>query len=154
QKRIVRALEVYELTGQPISSFQKQWEDAYPADDWLVIGLRRPKEIESQRINLRIKRMMEAGLLDEVSALLAEDTPLSKQAAAAIGYAEMIAHLNGEMDLEETVERIKINTRRFAKSQRTWFKTFPDVNWIDVTEDDTVESVLERSLNIIEHSHE
>jgi tRNA dimethylallyltransferase len=98
--------------------------------------------------------MMEAGLLDEVSALLAEDTPLSKQAAAAIGYAEMIAHLNGEMDLEETVERIKINTRRFAKSQRTWFKTFPDVNWIDVTEDDTVESVLERSLNIIEHSHE
>jgi tRNA dimethylallyltransferase len=154
QKRIVRALEVYELTGQPISSFQKQWEDAYPADDWLVIGLRRPKEIESQRINLRIKRMMEAGLLDEVSALLAEDTPLSKQAAAAIGYAEMIAHLNGEMDLEETVERIKINSRRFAKSQRTWFKTFPDVNWIDVTEDDTVESVLERSLNIIEHSHE
>ncbi|MHC5162254.1 MAG: tRNA (adenosine(37)-N6)-dimethylallyltransferase MiaA, partial [Planctomycetota bacterium] len=116
EKRIVRALEVYELTGRPISSFQKQWEDTQPASDWLVIGLRREKEVESQRMNLRVKRMMEAGLVEEVTALLDEEKPLSKQAAAAIGYAEMIAHLNGEMDLDETIERIKINTRRFAKS--------------------------------------
>jgi tRNA dimethylallyltransferase len=149
QKRIVRALEVYELTGKPISSFQKQWEDTQPASDWLVIGLRREKEIESQRINLRIKRMMEAGLLDEVTALLAEDKPLSPQAAAAIGYAEMIAHLKGEMELDETIERIKINTRRFAKSQRTWFKTFRNVNWIDISEDDTVETVLEKTLILL-----
>jgi tRNA dimethylallyltransferase len=149
QKRIVRALEVYELTGKPISSFQKQWEDTQPASDWRVIGLRREKEIESQRINLRIKRMMEAGLLDEVTALLAEDKPLSPQAAAAIGYAEMIAHLKGEMDLDETVERIKINTRRFAKSQRTWFKTFRNVNWIDITEDDTAVTVLNKTLKLI-----
>jgi tRNA dimethylallyltransferase len=149
EKRIIRALEVYELTGKPISSFQKQWEDTQPAGDWMVIGLRREKEIESQRINLRIKRMMEAGLIDEVTALLAEDTPLSPQAAAAIGYAEMIAHLNGEMELDETVERIKINTRRFAKSQRTWFKTFGNVNWIDITEDDTVETVLQKAFQLL-----
>ncbi|MHC5182410.1 MAG: tRNA (adenosine(37)-N6)-dimethylallyltransferase MiaA [Planctomycetota bacterium] len=149
EKRIVRALEVYELTGKPISSFQKQWEDAQPATDWLVIGLRREKDIESQRMNLRVKRMMDAGLVDEVAALLAEEKPLSKQAAAAIGYAEMIAHLNGEMDLDETIERIKINTRRFAKSQRTWFKTFQNVNWIDIEEDDTVETVLKKTLKII-----
>ena len=150
EKRIVRALEVYELTGKPISSFQKQWEDAQPASDWLVIGLRREKEIESQRINLRIKRMMEAGLLDEVAALLAKDKPLSPQAAAAIGYAEMIAHLNGEMDLEETTERIKINTRRFAKSQRTWFKTFRTVNWIDITENATAQTLLQQALKLIQ----
>jgi tRNA dimethylallyltransferase len=149
EKRIVRALEVYELTGKPISSFQKQWEETQPASDWRVIGLRREKEIESQRINLRIKRMMEAGLVEEVAGLLAEDKPLSPQAAAAIGYAEMIAHLDGEMDLEETVERIKINTRRFAKSQRTWFKTFGNVNWIDITEDDTVETVLQKALHLL-----
>ncbi len=149
EKRIVRALEVHELTGKPISSFQKQWENTQPAGDWFVIGLRRDKEIESQRINLRIKRMMEVGLADEVVSLLAEDKPLSKQAAAAIGYAEMIAHLNGEMDLDETVERIKINTRRFAKSQRTWFKTFKNVHWIDITEDDTVETVLQRAAEKI-----
>ncbi|MHC5191890.1 MAG: tRNA (adenosine(37)-N6)-dimethylallyltransferase MiaA, partial [Planctomycetota bacterium] len=149
EKRIVRALEVYELTGRPISSFQKQWEDTQPASDWLVIGLRREKEVESQRMNLRVKRMMEAGLVEEVTALLDEEKPLSKQAAAAIGYAEMIAHLNGEMDLDETIERIKINTRRFAKSQRTWFKTFQNVNWIDIAEDDTVETVLKKTLKII-----
>jgi len=149
EKRIVRALEVYELTGKPISSFQKQWEAAQPANDWLVIGLRRDKETESKRINARIRRMIEAGLRDEVAALLAEDKPLSKQAAAAIGYAEMIAHFNGEMELDETVERIKINTRRFAKSQRTWFKTFSNVNWIDIAEDDTVEFVLEKALKLI-----
>jgi tRNA dimethylallyltransferase len=153
EKRIVRALEVYELTGKPISSFQKQWGDAAPADDWLVIGLRREKEIESQRMNLRIKKMMEAGLVEEVTALLAEEKPLSPQAAAAIGYAEMIAHLNGEMELDETVERIKINTRRFAKSQRTWFKTFKSVNWININEDDTVESLLKKTLAFIEQTN-
>ncbi|MHC4962967.1 MAG: tRNA (adenosine(37)-N6)-dimethylallyltransferase, partial [Planctomycetota bacterium] len=144
--------EVYELTGKPISSFQKQWDNTQRASDWLVIGLRREKEIESQRMNLRIKRMMEAGLVDEVTALLAEEKPLSPQAAAAIGYAEMITHLKGEMDLDETVERIKINTRRFAKSQRTWFKTFRDVNWIDITEDDTVETVLRQTLEILNNA--
>ncbi len=150
EKRIVRALEVYELTSKPISSFQSQWEDSQPASDWLVIGLRREKEIESQRMNLRIKRMMESGLRDEITALLAEDKPLSPQAIAAIGYAEIIAHLKGEMELDETVERIKINTRRFAKSQRTWFKTFHNVNWIDIAEEDKVETVLSQTLKLME----
>jgi tRNA dimethylallyltransferase len=127
EKRIIRALEVYEITGKPISHFQKQWE----------------------RMNLRVKKMIEAGLRDEVAALLAEDKPLSQQAAAAIGYAEMIAHLDGKMELDETIERIKINTRRFAKSQRTWFKTFRNVHWIDITQDDTVETVLEKALKVI-----
>ena len=149
EKRIIRALEVYELTGKPISTFQTQWDDA-PASDWFVIGLRREKEIENSRMNARVKRMMDQGLRDEVAGLLAEEKPLSKQAAAAIGYAEMIAHLNGEMELDETVERIKINTRRFAKSQRTWFKTFRNVNWINITEQDTVETVLNQTLELLE----
>lgn len=151
QKRIVRALEVFELTGKPISSFQKQWDaQALPSADWCVIGLRRPKEVESQRMNLRVRRMMDEGLRDEVAGLLAEEKPLSKQAAAAIGYAEMIEHLKGKMGLEEAVEQIKINTRRFAKAQRTWFKTFRGVHWIDVSEDDTVHTVLERVLETVD----
>lgn len=148
EKRIIRALEVFELTGKPISSFQTQWDSA-PASDWFVIGLRRDKQIENSRMNARVKRMMEMGLKEEVQGLLAEEKPLSKQAAAAIGYAEMIAHLAGEMNLEDTVERIKINTRRFAKSQRTWFKTFPNVHWIDVAEDYTVQTVLARAMEIL-----
>jgi tRNA dimethylallyltransferase len=148
EKRIIRALEVFELTGKPISTFQTQW-DAAPDSDWIVIGLRREKETENTRMNARVKRMIDEGLRDEVARLLAEEKPLSKQAAAAIGYAEMIAHLKGDMTLDETVEKIKINTRRFAKSQRTWFKTFRNVHWIDITEEDTVETVLEQTLKLL-----
>lgn len=149
EKRIIRALEVYEITGKPISHFQKQWEAEHPTGDWTVIGLRREKEMESQRMNARVKKMIEAGLVEEVIGLLAEEKPLSKQAAAAIGYAEMIAHLNGEMNLDDTVEKIKINTRRFSKSQRTWFKTFRNVRWIDIAKDDTIETVLKQTLDMI-----
>jgi tRNA dimethylallyltransferase len=149
EKRIIRALEVYEITGKPISYFQKQWEQTHPSGDWTVIGLRREKELESQRMNARVKKMIETGLVEEVKGLLAEEKPLSKQAAAAIGYAEMIAHLDGEMELDETVEKIKINTRRFAKSQRTWFKTFRNVHWIDIAEDDTVETLLKNTTKLL-----
>jgi tRNA dimethylallyltransferase len=145
EKRIVRALEVHKLTGKPISSFQNQF-DSPPPDDWIVFGIRRDKETESSRINARVKKMVEFGLLDEVKGLLAEDKPLSAQAACAIGYAEMIDHLQGKMDFDEAVEKIKINTRRLAKSQRTWFKRFTNINWIDVKEDDTIETILPQIL--------
>ncbi|MCX5633465.1 MAG: hypothetical protein NTW93_07325 [Phycisphaerae bacterium] len=74
--------------------------------------------------------------------MLAEEKPLSLQARSAIGYAEIIDYLAGKETLEKAVEKIKINTRRFAKAQRTWFKTFKNVNWLNVSEDNTVEHVL------------
>lgn len=148
-RRIIRALEVFKLTGKPISSFQNQFSAEKPLDDWKIIGLRRPKEDASRRMNRRIKKMAEMGLLEEVRNLLAEDTPLSKQSAAAIGYAEVIDHLNGKCSFDEAIERIKINTRKFAKSQRTWFKTFKDVTWLDVEDDETPESVLQRTLPLL-----
>lgn len=148
QRRIVRALEVFELTGQPISILQRQWEtDA--ADDWFVIGLRRPKEVESVRINQRVKRMVDEGLLDEVKRLLAEPAPMSHQARAAIGYAEVIAHLEGRGTFEDAVEQIKINTRKLAKAQRTWFKTFRNVHWIDIAESDTLDAVVESAMKLL-----
>lgn len=146
-KRIIRALEVFELTGKPISSFQTQF-DGPKNTDWKVIGLRREKSIESGRINMRVKKMIEAGLVDEVKSLLAEKEPLSDQARCAIGYAEIIDYLNGEMTLEEAIEKIKINTRRLAKGQRTWFKTFRDVNWLDIAEDQPPEKILERAIDL------
>ncbi len=149
EKRIIRALEVFELTGRPISSFQTQWEGEgqllYP---WTIIGLRREKDIENHRMNMRVKRMIEQGLVEEVRSLLAEEKPLSDQARCAIGYAEIIDHLAGEMPLGEAIELIKRNTRKFAKSQRTWFKTFGGVQWMDIGEDNTAVTVLER---LIEH---
>jgi tRNA dimethylallyltransferase len=145
EKRIIRALEVYELTGKPISSFQNHFDNPFP-DDWLIIGLRREKEAESRRINARVKKMIADGLVDEVKSLLAEDKPLSLQAACAIGYAEIIEHLKGNISLADAIEKIKINTRKLAKAQRTWFKRFENVHWFDVDEDDTALSMLGKIL--------
>jgi tRNA dimethylallyltransferase len=148
-KRIIRALEVYQLTGHPISSFQKQFEAERPVLDWTLIGLRRERPVESRRINARVKKMIDLGLVEEVKSLLAEDKPLSQQARCAIGYAEIIGHLDGRMSLDEAVELIKKNTRRLAKGQRTWFKTFRPMHWIDIAEEEPHESILARVRQVL-----
>jgi tRNA dimethylallyltransferase len=149
-KRIVRALEVYQLTGKPISSFQMQWEQRQMKHDWTIIGLRREKANASSRINKRVNKMISAGLIDEVKSLLDEEQPMSKQARCAIGYAEIIEHLNGQTSLDDAIESIKINTRRLAKGQRTWFKTFQDVYWLDVTEDEIPEQIFNRTKRLLD----
>ncbi|MHC4520433.1 MAG: tRNA (adenosine(37)-N6)-dimethylallyltransferase MiaA [Planctomycetota bacterium] len=148
-KRIVRALEVYQLTGSPISSLQTQFDAVRPVNDWMIIGLRRDKALESRRINARVRKMIEMGLVEEVRSLLAEDKPLSRQARCAIGYAEIIDHLAGEVSLKDAIERIKKNTRRLAKGQRTWFKTFRDVRWINIEPDASTASVLARAVALL-----
>ncbi len=149
-KRIIRALEVHQLTGKPISSLQKQWDKQETKHDWKIIGLRREKAEESKRINSRIKKMIADGLVDEVKALLDEEKPLSEQARCAIGYAEIIEYLNGHISLEEATELIKKNTRRLAKNQRTWFKTFKNVHWLDIEADEPPEKILIRANTFME----
>ncbi len=151
-KRIIRALEVYQLTGKPISSLQKQWDNSEPKHDWTIIGLRREKTEESKRINSRVKKMVDAGFVDEVKSLLAEEKPLSKQARCAIGYAEIIEYLNGHISLEEATELIKKNTRRLAKNQRTWFKTFKNVHWLDIEPDESPEQILSRAKETLKNT--
>ena len=107
-KRIVRALEVYELTGQPISAFQTQWDEKPGRFDAVFFGLRRAKEDQSGRINGRVLRMIDAGLVDEVAALLAEVKPIGETARRALGYAEIIEHLQGRCTLADATEMIKI----------------------------------------------
>jgi tRNA dimethylallyltransferase len=148
-KRIIRALEVYQLTGRPISSFQQQWETPAAGCKWTIVGLRREKTIENSRINQRVKKMIEAGLVDEVKSLLAEDKPLSMQARCAIGYAEIIDYLHGNISLDNAVELIKKNSRRLAKAQRTWFKTFREVNWLDVDADEPPERIFIRAKELL-----
>jgi len=144
-KRIIRGLEVYQLPGKPISSLQKQWDRSDVKHDWTIIGLRREKTDTSGRINKRVKKMVVAGLVDEVKSLLAEEKPLSRQARCAIGYAEIIEYLNGHISLEEATELIKKNTRRLAKNQRTWFQTFKNVHWLDIEPDEPPEKILSRA---------
>ncbi len=149
-KRIIRALEVYELTGKPISQFQKQFDAEKPRNDWTIVGLRSEKEQAAGRMNQRVKKMLEQGLVDEVKSLLAEQEPLSKQAQCAIGYAEIIDHLRGNTTLAQAAELIKKNTRRLAKNQRTWFKTFKNVNWLDITAEQTPRQILDRTMALLQ----
>jgi tRNA dimethylallyltransferase len=149
-RRIIRAIEVYQITGRPISIFQKQWDRRNTQHDWMIIGIRRERAEENRQINARVKKMVSAGLVDEVKSLLAEDRPLSKQANSAIGYAEIIEHLAGRMALEEAVELIKRNTRQLAKSQRTWFKTFRDVHWLNIAPDAVNEDMLRRTKLLLQ----
>ncbi len=140
-RRIVRALEVYRLTGTPISVLQQQWAENRPRYDFRMLWLRRGREDGNRRINARVGRMIEEGLVEEVEALLADPRGLTSQAAAALGYAEIIAQLRGRWSLAEAVEQIKINTRHFAKNQRTWFRHFQHrhgVTPLDAEPDTTV----------------
>ncbi len=141
-RRVVRALEVFEITGTPISELQIQW-NRQRRHDCVYIGVRRAREDQNHRTNDRVRRMMEQGLVGEVAALLAEATPLSHTARKGLGYAEIIEHIETGLPLAEAVEKIKINTRHLAKSQRTWFKRFVDTEWIDLTPETDLEQVAD-----------
>lgn len=142
-RRLIRALEVYELTGRPISELQAQWDRGRKRYECVYFGIRREKEDQHHRVNDRVRQMMVAGFLDEVRSLLAEPKPLSTAARQALGYVELIGHLEGRHALADAVELIKINTRQFAKAQRTWFRRFRETEWIDVSRTDTAESVAD-----------
>jgi tRNA dimethylallyltransferase len=149
QKRLVRALEVFELTGQPISSFQTHWEEQNPprhAAAW--VGLDWDREVLNRRINARTRAMLEAGWLEEVRGLLRRYGSLSQTAAEATGYAELIAHVQGKMALDETTEQIKIGTRQLARRQMKWLRRFPNVRWL--RGDQPLEVLMQEALAAIE----
>ncbi|CAN5677662.1 tRNA (adenosine(37)-N6)-dimethylallyltransferase MiaA [soil metagenome] len=123
ERRTIRALEVFRLTGTPISTLQREWEQRAPRADARPVILHRAPETLNPRINARVKTMFAAGLLDEVRALSA-GAPLNRQAREALGYKQVLAHLERPRDitLDDACERTKIETRRFARNQRTWIK--------------------------------
>jgi tRNA dimethylallyltransferase len=139
-RRLVRALEVWELTGRPISDWQREWEGR-PADNLLRCWwVGRPREELYARIDARVERMMNAGWPDEVRALLALPKPLSRQASQALGYAEVREFVEDRADRKSTIELIQMRSRQFAKRQLTWFRSLPLVRiavrgggWPDVT---------------------
>src|SRR4051812_1495053 len=111
-KRLGRALEVYEITGQPISSFQTEWTTPRHRHEARWVGLSWDKEVINRRINARVKAMITAGWVEETRGLLERYGELSQTAAEATGYAELIAHVRGRTGVEEAVEQIKIGTRQ------------------------------------------
>ena len=150
ERRIIRALEVYRLAGKPLSELQTQWEANRPKLNAVRIGIRRERELQNRKTNARAKAMLEAGLVDEVRALYDDPQGLSETARLAVGYAELFPYFEGKTTLDKAIERIKINTRQLAKKQRTWHRRWADVQWFDVAEDDTAESVAARVLAKVE----
>ncbi len=132
-RRIVRALEVYAVTGTPLSARQGQW--ASPGTSrYLLLGLTLAREELYRRIDARVDTMLAAGLLEEVRRLRAAGLEHNRTASQAIGYKELLAHLRGEYDLATAVELVKQATRRFAKHQMTWFRKDPRIHWYDVAQ--------------------
>jgi tRNA dimethylallyltransferase len=129
-RRLIRALEVFELTGQPISSLQREWATPLQRHRAIWVGLEWDREALNRRINARVKSMIDAGWVDETGSLLSRFGMLSPTAGEATGYHELIAYLRGQMSLDDAVEQIKIATRQLARRQMKWFRRFPAVRWI------------------------
>jgi len=129
--RIVRALEVYEKSGKRISELRNQWDTGDPRYEITVFGLNRPREELYKRIEKRVEQMIAEGLLDEARSLSKYSRDLYPM--NCFGYKELFSFLDGQCDLDEAIQLIKRNTRRYAKRQLTWFRKDERINWIDLS---------------------
>jgi tRNA dimethylallyltransferase len=132
KRRLIRALEVFRATGEPISHQQLQFDDGRQADQMRVFVLRRPKAEQLARIGERVVDMIERGLLNEVRRLTTGKRRLGRTASQAVGYREAMQHLSGDMDQVTMVERIKTRTRQFAKRQGVWFRSLSECRFVDI----------------------
>lgn len=133
RQRIIRALDVWMQTGKPFSSFHSNNEFVLPANT-LVFGMARDRQVLYDRINLRVDKMLEEGLIPETQNVLAMKYPKDIQPLNAVGYREIIAVLNEEMELDKAVDKIKTQSRRYAKRQLTWFKRWDFIEWLPADE--------------------
>ncbi len=144
KRRIIRALEVYKLTGQPISHLQTQFDEDNPTESCKVFVLRWPREVLHERINDRVEQMFAAGFVDEVRGLRERYGELSQTASQAVGYREVIEHLHGERNLEETIGAVKTRTRAFARRQETWFRSLGECRPVQLSDELHAKAVAER----------
>ena len=147
-RRIIRALEVFATTGQPISQLQRQFEIGRPADQCKVFVLQWPREALHERIDARVEAMFAAGLVEEVRRLLDAGQPIGRTAGQALGYREVLEHLAGQRNLAETIELVKTRTRQFAKRQETWFRSLSECRFLPMTADLPPAEVATRIIKI------
>jgi tRNA dimethylallyltransferase len=132
--RIIRALEVYQLSGIPLSRYQNEHAFAARRYDTLQLGIAVDRAVLYERIEERVERMLAAGLLAEVSGLLSGGFGADLKPMRSIGYKEAVAQLSGILSAGEAARLIKRDTRRYAKRQLTWFKADPDILWFEYPE--------------------
>jgi tRNA dimethylallyltransferase len=139
-RRVVRALEVCLGSGRPFSSFGPGM-DQYSPTPFIQVGLRWPRPVLTQRIEQRVHRMIDAGLLDEVRRVITAHPHLSRTARQALGYKELLAHLDGTVSLDQAVQDVVVRTRQFAVRQDRWFRRDPRIQWVDIEADPVTEVV-------------
>lgn len=141
-RRLVRALEVIELTGEPFSASLP--DRPTPWTPTVVLGLRAPRDELTARLDERVERMWRAGLVDEVAELVPAGIERGVTASRAIGYAQAIAQLHGSLAEREAIEQTQQLTRRYARRQVSWFKRYPELHWLDYDDPELVERALDR----------
>lgn len=138
QKRIIRALEVYRQTGETISVHQARSHHAGPAFAYIGFCLNHERSLLYERINRRVEAMIDTGLLDEVKWLVGLGLPAGSTCLQAIGYKELIRHLDGFLSLPDAISLIQQSSRRYAKRQLTWFRKMANMTWLENKETETV----------------
>ena len=147
-RRMIRAIEVFELTGKPLSDDQTHVPRPLNEQPQAVVWLEPPREWLRDRINRRVDQMMNAGWLEETRQLIERDPSPSRTASQALGYRDLIRHLAGELTLAKAVELTKISTRQFAKRQHTWFRNLEECLAIPMTGTESPEALSNRIQQI------
>jgi len=150
KRRIIRALEVHKITGQPISHQQEQFDEGQPAEKCRVFVLGWPRPVLHSRIEKRVEAMFAAGLVEEVEKLLEQYQCLSRTASQAVGYREVIEMLQQGTSLEATIERVTIRTRQFARRQETWFRSLSECRRIERAGIDDPMEIVDKMLALAE----
>lgn len=148
--RVIRALEIYELTGKPKSYFDEETKKKDVPYDYVMLGLDWEREILYDRINRRVDLMIEDGLVDEAKMLVERGYDWNLTALKAIGYKELKPYLEEESSLSEAVTILKRDSRHYAKRQMTWFRKDERIRWLKMSEDKNLETQLDDSLNVVQ----
>lgn len=148
-RRLIRAIEVYEKTGQPISQQQAQFDVGRTATECRVVVLDWPRATLHERIGRRVHEMFAAGLVEEVRQLMAAKRPMSQTARQAVGYREVIEHLAGRATLAEAGELVDRHTRQLAKRQTTWFRSLSECRFLAMNETLTPAAVADAILQAV-----
>lgn len=148
RKRVIRALEVFDLTGSTMSEYNKNFRRPNDKYDIILVCLNMDRSKLYDRINLRVDKMLYLGLVEEVKKLISMGYSIDLQSMQAIGYKEIIMYLNKEINLDEAIAKIKQGSRNYAKRQLTWFRRYENAYWVDLGEYDDLDDVSNFILNL------
>lgn len=143
KRRIVRALEIYEITGRPISVLQEEGKEKNTDFNPIMIGLNRSREELYGRIDKRVEKIFQQGFVEEVKTLLEKGYGKNLISMEALGYREVVQFLEGKTDIEQTKSKIKLDTHHYARRQLTWFRKDKRITWFDLQNEEKPDKTVE-----------